>query len=228
MSDKSKQDLRKIDLNTPQRRLKYWIYQNYPSINAFGREIGLNGQVVQAYIGERHSIFGRKYQDKLKELGLNLGWYLFGDDASAEPAPIDLINPQRRLRHWIYERFESISAFAEEIRVNPRNVQPYIRDGGSIYGLAYQGKLKELGLDLGWYLFGGSTDQSIPSEESFKPKYAFQALENFITIQQKERTIKLYTDTIEGVQKYAEANNYEFDFALEKLIVDRLAQITEM
>ena len=65
-------------LNTPQKRLKYFINQNFNSRIEFCNKIGMRNDTLTKYINESNNIIGKKYRDRLINLGLNYNWYMFG------------------------------------------------------------------------------------------------------------------------------------------------------
>jgi hypothetical protein len=67
-------------MDTPSRRLEFFIKQRFNSRIEFCNKIGIRNDSLSKYIGEgeNKSVFGKKYYERLVNLGLNFDWYLTG------------------------------------------------------------------------------------------------------------------------------------------------------
>lgn len=95
--------------NTPQYRLKLFIDERFNgSTTEFAKAIGKTYDYVRHYIKKDGSVFGSKIHPLLRDLSLNVDWYLRGEGAmlSIENCPEKLAASEQdneQLRKTIIE-----------------------------------------------------------------------------------------------------------------------------
>ena len=66
-------------MDTPQQRLQAFINQHFTSRIEFCNKIGMRNDTLTKYIGKGTSVIGKKYHERLSNVGLNLSWYFTGE-----------------------------------------------------------------------------------------------------------------------------------------------------
>lgn len=80
---------------TPQQRLQRYIDKYYKSSRQFAETIGMRGDAINKYLGEKASKIGEKHIPALLKLGFNYLWYITGEGEMTIPYPPILDNEEK-------------------------------------------------------------------------------------------------------------------------------------
>ncbi|MEI7505139.1 MAG: S24 family peptidase [Paludibacter sp.] len=133
-------EYKKLELDTPQKRLEYYIKQVFHTKTRFAEAMGMIPSDVSKYTAIDGSIFSssEKYR-KLSNLGLNMTWYITGDGEMMIPTTKEDLLPHEEVDDEELQDFLEIEVY--DIPANA-NVGSLV----SFYDLPYS--TKKLGLSM--------------------------------------------------------------------------------
>lgn len=178
----------------------------------FARLLGMSPQTLTPYLTGKIRP-GDKQLPKLEELGCDIKWLLFGDEATEEtvqPLSPELVTNSineknttmfsrgERLELFIKQNFGTKREFCTKLGIDDRAIARYVGSGKkSTFGKEYQAKLSALGLNLDWYLTGNGEmlkNPKVDSEEALNVQLSNCHSEN-VVLKKRIETLEIQMES---------------------------------